>query len=54
MVDEVLPPMLKAQMEARGYYLNEYQNELERNLCNSLREKYNVKINWDVVERIVY
>ncbi len=54
MVDEVLPPMLKAQAEARGYYLNEYQNELERNLCTSLRDKYNVKINWDVVERIDY
>jgi peptidyl-prolyl cis-trans isomerase SurA len=53
-VDEVLPPMLKAQMEARGYYLNEYQNELERNLCDSLREKYNVKINWDVVEKIAF
>ncbi|MBR4505256.1 MAG: peptidylprolyl isomerase [Bacteroidales bacterium] len=54
MVDEVLPPSLKAQMEARGYYLNEYQNELERNLCDSLREKYNVKINWDVVNQIRY
>ncbi len=54
LVDEVLPPMLKAQLEARGYYLNEYQNELDRNLCNSLRDKYNVKINWNVVESIVY
>ena len=54
LVDEVLPPSLKAQMEARGYYLNEYQNELERNLCDSLREKYNVKINWDVVDQIRY
>ena len=53
-VDEVLPPMLKEQMEARGYYLNEYQNELERNLCNELREKYNVKINWNVVETLAY
>lgn len=52
LVDEVLPPSLKAQMEARGYYLNEYQNELERNLCESLREKYKVKINWDVVNQI--
>ena len=51
-VDEVLPPCLKGQMEARGYYLNEYQNELERNLCDALRAKYNVKINWDVVDKI--
>lgn len=43
-VDEVMAPTLKAQLEARGYYLNEYQNELERELNESLRAKYNVKI----------
>lgn len=53
-VDEILPPSLKNQKEARGYYLNEYQNELERQLNESLRKKYNVKINRDVVESITY
>lgn len=53
-VEEVIEPSQKTQREARGYYLNEYQNELERQLNKSLREKYNVKINRDVVESITY
>ena len=51
-VDEILPRSLKAQSEARGYYLNEYQNEVERKLNDELRRKYNVKINRDVVKGI--
>ncbi len=51
-VEEVLPPMLKGQMEARGYYLNAWQNEVERQLNDELRSKYNVKINWDAVKKI--
>lgn len=53
-VDKVLEPMLKSQLEARGYYLNAYQNEVERRLNEELRRKYNVKINWNVVEEITY
>ena len=53
-VETVLPPMLKAQIEARGYYLNSYQNELEQKLNEELRAKYNVKIHWDVVDKISY
>ena len=48
------PPTLKSQGEARGYYLNAYQNEVERRLNDELRKKYNVKINWDVVNDITY
>ena len=51
-VDEILPRSLKTQAEARGYYLNEYQNEVERKLNEELRSKYNVKINRDVVKGI--
>lgn len=51
-VDKILQPALKAQTEARGYYLNEYQNEVERKLNEELRRKYNVKINRDVVKAI--
>lgn len=47
-------PTLKAQSEARGYYLNAYQNEVERRLNDELRKKYNVKINWDVINEITY
>ena len=53
-VEEVLPPMLKEQMAARGYYLNAYQNEVEQQHNESLRKKYNVKINYDVVKQIKY
>ena len=53
-VEEVLPPMLKEQMAARGYYLNAYQNEMEQQHNAELRRKYNVKINYDVVKQIKY
>ena len=53
-VEEVMPRTLKTQLEARGYYLNEYQNEVERNLNSSLREKYNVKIHRDVLKDVAF
>ena len=53
-VEEVLPPMLKEHMAARGYYLNAYQNEVEQQHNEGLRQKYNVKINYDVVKQIRY
>ncbi len=53
-VEEVMPRSLKTQLEARGYYLNEYQNEVERNLNSSLREKYNVKIHRDVLKDVAF
>lgn len=51
-VEEILPPMLKEQMEARGYYLNAWQNEVEQKLMTELRSKYNVSINYDAVRKI--
>lgn len=53
-VQSVLPPSLKEQMEARGYYLNAWQNEVERQLIADLRAKYNVKINKNVVSKLSY
>ena len=53
-VQSILPPTLKAQMEARGYYLSAWQNEVERQLIADLRAKYNVKIHRDVVDKITY
>lgn len=53
-VEQVLEPSLKSQQEARGYYLNDYQNELEKQLIESLRKKYNVKIYQDVVDQTTY
>ncbi|MBR1766466.1 MAG: peptidylprolyl isomerase [Bacteroidales bacterium] len=51
-VQDILPPALKGQMEARGYYLNGWQNEVEQNLIQSLREQYGVKVNHNVVSKI--
>lgn len=53
-VQEIIPTCLKGQMEARGYYLSSWQNEVEENLCRDLRSKYNVKINHNVVNAIRY
>lgn len=51
-VQDVIAPELKGQMEARGYYLNAWQNEVEDTLCKELRDKYRVKINHNVVDKI--
>lgn len=51
-VDEILPRSLKGHMEARGYYLNAWQNEVERRLNAELRSKYNVKVNHNALNKI--
>lgn len=51
-VQDIIAPCIKGQMEARGYYLNAWQNEVEENLCKELRSKYRVKINHNVVDKI--
>lgn len=53
-VEDVMPRTLKSRTEARGYYLNEYQNEVERKLNESLQKKYDVKIHRDVLKSIAY
>jgi len=53
-VDKVEAPCLKTKMEARGYYISDYQNYLEKQLTESLRKKYNVKIKRDVVDSITF
>ena len=53
-VDEVLQPSLKSRSEARGYYINEYQNYLEKQLISELRKKYNVIVHQNVIDEIVY
>ena len=53
-VEEVLPRSIKPLMDARGYYLNAWQNEVERQLNDELRQKYNVKIHRDVVRTLTF
>ena len=49
-----MPPTAKLLSEARGYYINDYQNEMERRLVERLREKYNVVFHQDVLDEITY
>ena len=53
-VERIIDPCLKELSEARGFYLNDYQNEVERRLAQSLREKYNVKVHQNVLNTITY
>lgn len=53
-VEQMLPPELKTREEARGYYLNDFQNYLEEQNNAFLRKKYNVKIYQDVIDEITY
>lgn len=53
-VEQIYEPELKSRDEARGYYLNDYQNYLEEQNNLALRKKYNVVIHQDVIDEIVY
>ena len=53
-VEQVMQPELKSLEEARGFYLDAYQNYLETQNNAALREKYHVKIHQDVVDEITY
>ena len=53
-VQDIIEPCLKGQFEARGYYLNAWQNEVEENLNKELRSKYRVKIHKNVVDAIKF
>ncbi|KWW32154.1 MAG: peptidyl-prolyl cis-trans isomerase SurA [bacterium P3] len=53
-VESIMPPEPKKLSEARGYYLNDYQNELERRHVEQLRRQYNVVLHRDVLDEIVY
>lgn len=53
-LEKILPPELKTRDEARGFYLNDYQNYLETQNNAELRRKYNVKVHQDVIDEIVY
>lgn len=54
LVQKVMEPQLKTLHEARGYYLSDYQNSLDKELINQLRVKYNVKIHQDVIDAFTY
>lgn len=53
-VEKILDSELKSFDEARGYYLSEYQDEMERRVTDMLRKKYDVKIHQNVIDEITY
>ncbi len=53
-VTQLFDPTQKSLGAARGYYINDYQNELEQNLIKYLHEKYKVVINQDVIDSITW
>lgn len=53
-VNKIIDPCLKSVKEARGYYINDYQNYLDAELLKELRKKYNVVIHQNVIDEITY
>jgi len=49
---KLIPPCTKTLSEARGVVTAEYQNQLEKEWIEELRNKYEIKIHKDVLESI--
>lgn len=52
-VNKILDPMPKSLNEARGFYIADYQDYLEKEWMNELRKKYPVKVNEAVLKSMV-
>lgn len=52
-VSKLLPPQPKALDEARGYVIADYQDFLEKEWVESLRQRYSVKVNEAVLNSII-
>lgn len=51
-VNKVLPPALKELNEVRGMVISDYQNFLEKEWIQTLKNKYTVQVNEDSLEKI--
>ncbi|MGA3013319.1 MAG: peptidylprolyl isomerase [Bacteroidales bacterium] len=51
-IKKILPPEIKTLNEARGLITNDYQNYLEKIWVESLRKKYAVTVNKDILSHI--
>ncbi len=52
-IEEIISPTIKTLDEARGYVVADYQDHLEKELIKSLKEKYKITINEDVLKTLV-
>lgn len=53
MIDKLLPASGKSFEEARGAVISDYQNYLEKQWIEELKEKYEVNINKDVLAEVI-
>jgi len=51
-VTKILPKQPKELIEARGLYIADYQNYLEKKWIEDLRKKYTVEINTEVLKKV--
>jgi len=53
-VKDVLPQEQKTLEEAKGAVISDYQNYKEKNWLKDLREKYDIEVNQDILERVKF
>jgi peptidyl-prolyl cis-trans isomerase SurA len=51
-VQKVLPEGLKTFEECKGKVINDYQQYLEQNWVNDLKQEFTVKVNQDVFQKV--
>ena len=51
--EELLPPATKTLQEARGYAVADYQDFLEKQWVEELKEEYRIKVNRKVFESLI-
>jgi len=52
-IEEILPPANKTLEEARGYVIADYQDFLEKQWVNQLRQQYPIKVNEEVFRSLI-
>ncbi|MCH2023052.1 MAG: peptidylprolyl isomerase [Saprospiraceae bacterium] len=52
-IEEIIAPSIKSLEEARGYVVADYQDSLEKQLIQSLKEKFKVEIYEEVLKSMV-
>ncbi|CAN5139478.1 hypothetical protein BH23BAC1_BH23BAC1_01010 [soil metagenome] len=51
-INKILPPTLKELNEVRGLVISDYQNQLEKDWIQSLKNKYAVQVNENSLEKV--
>ncbi|MBR7168731.1 MAG: peptidylprolyl isomerase [Bacteroidales bacterium] len=53
-VKGLIEPTVKDLRDARGYYINDYQAYLEKQLVENLRNKYKITVYRDIIDKITF